>query len=342
MPRGFASDNNAGIHPAVLDAIVAANVDHVPAYGADPYTASAIARFHEHFGPDVSVSFVFNGTAANVLGLSSGLRSYQGIICSEYAHIHEDECGAPERFLGSKLLPVAAPGGKLTVDAMSKWIRRIGDQHAVQPAAISLSQTTEYGTVYTIDELRAITAFARAHQLLVHMDGARIANAAVALGVPLRAITRDVGVDVLSFGGTKNGMMAGEAVVIFTPALAADIAFRRKQAMQLASKMRFIAAQFDALLSNDLWARNAAHANAMAARLAKGLRNIPGVTITQPVQANVVFAILPAQHVPTLQAAYPFYVWDERTGEVRLMASFDTTEEDVLGFTELVATTLRA
>jgi threonine aldolase len=342
MPRGFASDNNAGIHPNVLDAIIAANVDHVPAYGADPYTASAIGRFHEQFGDDVSVSFVFNGTAANVLGLSCGLRSYQGVICSEYAHIHEDECGAPERFLGSKLLPVPAPGGKLTVDAMSKWIRRIGDQHAVQPAAISLSQTTEYGTVYTIDELRAITVFARAHGLLVHMDGARIANAAVALGVPLRAITRDVGVDVLSFGGTKNGIMAGEAVVIFPPALAADMAFRRKQAMQLASKMRFIAAQFDALLSNDLWARNAAHANAMAARLAKGLRGIPGITITQPVQANVVFAILPTHHVPTLQAAYPFYVWDERTGEVRLMASFDTSEEDVHGFTELVATTLRA
>ncbi len=316
--------------------MAAANVGHVGAYGHDPYTESATARFQEHFGPDIAIFFVFNGTAANVLGLSGGLRAHHAVVCSEHAHIHVDECGAAERLIGIKLLPAPAPHGKLQVDGIAAYIRRIGDQHASQPRALSLSQATEYGTVYTTEELRTLTNYAHAHGLLVHMDGARLANAAVALDVPLRTLTRDVGIDVLSFGGTKNGLMFGEAIVIFTKAVAQDFAFLRKQGMQLASKMRFITSQFDALLANELWYRNASHANAMARQLANSLHRCPGVQITHPVQANAVFATMPPEQIPRLQAAYPFYVWNERTHEVRLMTSFDTTEEDIVEFTRLL------
>jgi len=330
------SDNAAGIHPDVLRAIADANVGHVSAYGNDPYTAAAEALFRREFGEDVEVGFVFNGTAANVLGLSSGVRSYEAVICSEYAHINVDECGAPERYMG-KLLTVPAPDGKLTVDGISERILRVGDPHAVQPRAVSVSQVTEYGTVYTFDELRSICAYAQSRGLLVHMDGARLANAAVSLGASLREITRDVGIDVLSFGGTKNGIMLGEAVVFFDRELARNFAFRRKQGMQLASKMRFVAAQMTALLTDELWRRNAEHANAMAARLAAGIEAHPGCQITQRVQANAVFAMLPPEAVPALQAAYPFYIWNEQTREVRLMASFDTTVEEIDGFLALLA-----
>jgi threonine aldolase len=332
--RGFASDNFAGIHPVVLEAIVAANVGHAPVYGSDEYTASAITRCREHFGPDVEVAFVFNGTGANVLSLASAMQPHHAVICSEHAHIHLDECGAPERFTGGKLLPVPALDGKLTVEAVAAQLHGIGDQHHIQPRVVSVSQTTEYGTVYAPEELGRLAEYVHAHGLVLHMDGARLVNAAAALGCSLRALTGDVGVDVLSFGGTKHGLLLGEAIIFFDRALAVDVAFRRKQGMQLASKMRFIAAQFDALLTNDLWRRNARHANQMAARLGRGLADA-GAHLTQPVQANAVFVRLSPAVVPTLRAAYDFHIWDECTGEVRLMTAFDSTEDDVDSFVAL-------
>ena len=338
--RSFASDNNAGVHPAVLQAIAEANVGHVRGYGDDPHTTAALAAFRAQFGARVHVYLVFNGTGANVLGLASAMYPHEAVICSEHAHLHVDECGAPERFIGGKLLTVSAPHGKITPDAVATQLRGVGDPHHVQPRVISIAQASEYGTVYTVAEVRALAAYAHAQGMYLHMDGARLANAAAALGVSLAALSGEAGVDVLSFGGTKNGMLGGEAVVIFAPALAAQFEYRRKQGMQLASKMRFIAAQFTALLSDDLWRRNAAHANAMAARLAAGIRPIPGVKITQPVDANAVFAVLPPAVIPRLREAYDFYVWNEAVSEVRLMASFDTTEEDVDGFVERLSTLL--
>jgi threonine aldolase len=337
IPRSFASDNNAGVHPEILAAIGAANHGHVLAYGADPFTAHAAETFRSHLGSNVEVFFVFNGTGANVLGIQAVTRPYEAVICADLAHINVDECGAPERLSGCKLLGVPAPDGRLTADAVATRLRGIGDQHHVQPRLVSISQSSEYGTVYTVDEIRALAAFAHANGLLLHMDGARVANAAAALELPLRAITADAGVDVLTFGGTKNGLLGGEAVVFFDPAHAEAFRFIRKQGMQLASKMRFVAAQFDALLGTDLWLRNARHANAMARRLGLGLGAVPGVSVTQPVEANAVFAILPRHAIAPLQAEAYFHIWDERRDEVRLMASFDTTPDDVDRFVEAAA-----
>ncbi len=328
-PHSFASDNNAGVHPEILAAIAAANQGHVRAYGADPFTARAVDRFRREFGSDTKVFFVFNGTGANVLGLQALTHSFDAVLCAELAHINVDECGAPEKLVGCKLIGIPAPGGKLTPAAVMDNLRGVGDQHHVQPRVVSISQTTEYGTVYARDEVRALADCAHAQGLRLHMDGARIANAAAALDLPLRAFTGDAGVDVLSFGGTKNGLLGGEAVVVFDPGLAADFHFIRKQGMQLASKMRFVSAQFEALLTDELWLRNARHANAMARRLADRLRAIPEVRITQPVEANAIFATLPPEHIEALQAEGYFYVWDDRRSEVRLMASFDTRPEDV-------------
>ncbi|WP_239014200.1 threonine aldolase family protein [Archangium violaceum] len=331
--RGFASDNNAGIHPTLLEAIARANVGHSQAYGNDAWTERAVAKFREHLGSHVDVHFVFNGTGANVLGLSSLLRPYHAILCAETAHINVDECGAPEKLTGgSKLVDIPTPDGKLTPALVEPRIRGLGDQHHVQPRVISISQSTELGTVYTPEEIRALADLAHRHGMYLHMDGARISNAAAALGVPLRAITTDCGVDILSFGGTKIGMMVGEAVVVFDPKLAPDFKFLRKQGMQLASKMRFVAAQFEALLTDELWLKIARHANAMAALLAREVSSIPKVRLTRPTQANGVFAALPAELIPRLQEHAFFYVWDEPTSEVRWMTSFDTTEEDVRGF----------
>jgi threonine aldolase len=335
--RTFASDNYAGVHSDILRALTDANMGHAASYGDDPYTEQAILRFQEHFGPDIDVFFVFNGTGANVLSLASMARPYHTILCSEHAHIAVDECSGPERFIGAKLALVPAPDGKINITTLTPFIRRIGDQHASQPHVISLSQTTEYGTVYTPEEICLLTDYAHAQGMLVHMDGARLANAAASLNVSLRALTSDAGIDVLSFGGTKNGLMFGEAVVFFNKALAADFVFQRKQGMQLASKMRFIAVQFDTLLANDLWRHNAAHANAMATKLAEVLRARPDIHITQSVQGNAVFAVVPSHDVARLQAKYPFYVWNESRGEVRLVTSFDTTEEDVLDFARILS-----
>ena len=339
--RSFASDNNAGIHPKVLQAIAAANQGHAVGYGDDTYTEAAVRQFKQHFGDDIEVFFVFNGTAANCLGLKALIESYHALICAEAAHIYTDECGAPEKFTGCKLIPIATVDGKLTVESVSHAYHGIGDQHHVQPRVISITQATEMGTVYKPREIRDLARFAHERSMFLHMDGARIANAAVSLGLTLREATRDLGVDVLSFGGTKNGGMGAEAVVFFDPRLCRDFLYLRKQGMQLASKMRFIAAQFEALLSNHLWQENAEHANEMAALLAKEVSNIPRVKIVQEVEANGVFVEIPRPAIAKLQERYFFYVWNEEESVVRWMCSFDTTEEDVKGFAKFVAKTVR-
>ncbi len=330
--RGFASDNNAGIHPAILEAIARANVGHVVAYGADPWTDRAVSAFKSHFGEHVEVHFVFNGTGANVLGLGALTRPYHSVICAETAHINVDECGAPEKLTGCKLVDVPTPDGKLTPELVQSKIHGLGDQHHTHPRVVSISQSTEMGTVYTPAEIRALADVAHRNGLYLHMDGARISNAAATLNVPLRALTTDAGVDVLSYGGTKNGAMVGEAVVVFDPRLAPDFRFLRKQGMQLASKMRFVAAQFEALLTGDLWLKNARHANAMAVLLAEEVAAVPRVRVTRAPQANAVFVAMPADLIPALQEYSFFYVWDHTTSEVRWMTSFDTTEEDIRGF----------
>src|SRR5215468_7027644 len=334
--RSFASDNNAGIHPEILKAIAMVNQGHVVGYGADPYTAIMVSTFREHFGDDAEVFVVFNGTGANCLSLEALTHSFHAVICAASAHIYTDECGAPEKFTGCKLIPISTPDGKLTVELIRHAYHGIGDEHHVQPKVISITQATEMGTVYRGEEVRAIANFAREHDLYLHMDGARIANAAASLGQTLRQATRDLGVDVLSFGGTKNGIMGGEAVVFFRPDLAQDFLFRRKQSMQLASKMRFISAQLGALLTNDLWLSNAQHSNRLAKLLENEVRKIPGVKIVYHVEANGVFARIPREAIAKIQDRYFFYVWNEEESVVRWMCSFDTTEEDVREFAQYV------
>ncbi|MGA8763138.1 MAG: low specificity L-threonine aldolase [Candidatus Sulfotelmatobacter sp.] len=335
--RGFASDNNAGVHPEILEAIARVNHGHVVAYGDDPFTRSAVNKFEEHFGPDIAVFFTFNGTGANVLGLQALTRPYHAVLCSDYAHIYTDECGAPEKHTGCKLIPLPHQDGKITLEAVRRAYHGIGDQHHVQARVISITQSTEMGTVYQPEEIHALASFAHERDMFLHMDGARLANAAATLGQSLRQATRDLGVDVLSFGGTKNGILGGEAVVFFQPGLAADFLYLRKQSMQLASKMRFIAAQFEALLTNDLWLRSAKRANCMAGLLEKELRRIPGVKIAWKVEANGVFAQIPRPAVQRIMERYFFYMWIEEECIVRWMCSFDTTEEDVRQFAAFVA-----
>ena len=336
IPRTFASDNCAGIHPLVLSAISEANVGHAPSYGADPVTAEATELFREHFGEDAEVFFTFNGTGANVVGLQSLLRPFEAVICAESAHINVDECGAPERFLGSKLIAVRTRDGKLTPELVDAAVTGVGDEHHVQPRVVSITQSTEVGTSYTVAEVRALAQRVHDWDMRLHVDGARLSNAAAHLGVGLGAFGSGSGVDVLSYGATKNGAMGAEAVVSFHPEARSSLRFIRKQSMQLSSKMRFVAAQFSALLSDDLWRDNAAHANTMAGRLAAGVGEIPGVTIAYPVEANGVFAALPGAVTEELQRQYPFYVWDSASGVVRWMTSFDTTPEDVDEFVALV------
>ena len=330
--RGFASDNNATIHPEVLAAIAAANVGHAGGYGHDPHTEALERRLEEVFGPGCRSFLVFNGTGANVVALRAACRRWEAVICSTVSHLNVDEGGAPEAVAGVKLLGVQAPQGKLTAEGVRARIERLGDEHAVQPRLVSISQSTELGTVYTAEEVGALADLAHEHGLLLHMDGARLANAAVSLGAGLADVSIRAGVDILSLGGTKNGLLGGEAVIFARPETAAGVPWLRKQSLQLASKMRYVAVQFDALLRDELWSRSAGQANAMAARLAGQVRDLPGVQITQPVQANAVFAILPPAVTAELQREFPFYVWDERTGEVRWMCSWDTTEEDVDAF----------
>jgi len=339
----FASDNNTGVHPAVMEAIIAANEGNAIAYGDDPYTERAADVFRQHFGADSEPFLVMNGTGANVTALATITRPYEAVICTDCAHINVDECGAPERVAGCKLIPVSAPDGKLTPAAIDACLFGRGDEHNAQPRVVSITQATETGTVYSPEEVRALAETAHANGMLVHMDGARICNAAAALGTSLREITRDAGVDVLSFGGTKNGLMLGEAAVFFNPELAADFRYYRKQATQLASKMRFISVQFTALLEGNLWLENALHANRMAALLAELVRDIPGVKIVQPVESNAVFAAVPKEAIPTLMEHSYFYLTSSGTtiSVARWMTSWKTTEEDVHAFAAAVKDAVR-
>jgi threonine aldolase len=339
--RGFASDNSATIHPEVLGAIAAANAGHAFGYGHDGYSEGVVDRFREHFGADARAFFVFNGSAANVLSLRACCKPWQAAICAATAHLNVDECGAPEAIAGVKLLSVPTPDGKLTAELVWRRIERIADEHAVQPGVVTISQCTELGTLYTVEEIGALASLAHEHGLRLHVDGARLSNAAAALGVSFAEMTSGAGVDIVSFGGTKNGLLGGEAVVILTPELAEGFQYIRKQSLQLASKMRFIAAQFDALLTNELWLRNARQANAMAARLEAAVASLPGVRIAYPVQTNAVFAGIPRAARDKLIPDWAFYDWDVAAGEVRWMCSWDTTEEDVDTFAGAVADALR-
>jgi len=327
--RGFASDNNAGISPEVLTKIAEVNSGHVIGYGDDQYTREARELFKKHFGQTASFYFVFSGTAANVLGISSAVKSFQTVYCTETAHIQVDECGALERFAGCKIIPIASTDGKMRKEMLEKHMTGFGFEHHSQPALVSISQPTELGTVYSIEEIRQLADFAHDNGLRMHMDGARLANAAVSLNCSFIEITANAGVDILSFGGTKNGLMSAESIVIFNDNLTSDFKYIRKQGMHLASKMRFISAQFIAYLENDLWKRNAQNANAMAQKLKTELTKISQVRITQQVDANGIFACIPKQIIAPLQKDFFFYVWDEKKGEIRWMTSFDTSEEDI-------------
>ncbi len=336
IKRGFASDNNAGVHPEILKEIEAVNKGHVIGYGNDIYTEQAKKLFKEQLGNDTEVFFVFTGTAANVLGISAVTRSWNSLIAAETAHLENDECGAPEKFTGCKVLTVETPDGKIAPAHVAKHLHGFDFEHHAQPKVISITQSTEMGTVYSVGEIRHLSDLAHSLGMFLHMDGARIANAAVSLGVPFKSFTTDAGVDVLSFGGTKNGMMMGEAVCFLKPGLSADFKYIRKQGMQLASKMRFISAQYIAYFRNDLWKKCATHANSMASLLSRKLNEIGQVKITQPVQANGVFVIIPGTVAERVMKHYFFYPWNEITSEYRLMTSWDTTEEDIEEFVKLL------
>jgi threonine aldolase len=333
--RSFASDNYAGVHPDVLAALAEVNADHAVSYGDDPWTEALRDRVRAEFGAEAEVHLVFNGTAANVLAVEALTRPWEAVICAAGSHLNTDECGAPER-AGRKLLAVPAPDGRLAVPALEPLLVRIGDQHVIQPRVVSVTQSTELGTRYPLPALRELGDWAHAHGLLLHVDGARLFNAAAGLGVGLGELTAGVGADVVSLGATKNGAMGVEAAVFLRSGLAPGFPFLRKQSMQLASKMRFMAAQLLALLDGELWRANAAHANAMAQRLEAAVRDVGGVRVTQPVEANAVFAVLPPGVAEGLAREWPFYVWDESTGEVRWMCAWDTRAEDVDAFAAAV------
>jgi threonine aldolase len=338
--KSFGSDNHAGTHPAVMRAIVEANAGDAVAYGADPWTERAVGEIRRQSGAQGEVYLVLNGSGANVLGLGLLLGRHEAVICAESAHINTDECGASERILGTKLLTVPAPDGKLTPDLIAGRLAGRGDEHFAQPGVVAITQSTEFGTGYTLEELRAVKGFCAANGLRVFLDGARLANAAAYLGCTLGDLASTA--DVLSFGGTKNGAMGVEAVIVMQAADAITAPYLRKQHMQLSSKMRFLGAQFNALLADDLWLANAAHANAMAARLASGLTGIPGVEVVYPVQADAVFARLDPRHIAELQRDWIFHVWDESASIVRWMTAFDTQESDVDAFLSAIDTTAGA
>jgi threonine aldolase len=334
LKRGFASDNNSGVHPAVMEELVRVNRGHVVGYGSDPFTEKAQAMLRKELGSEAEIFFVFTGTAANVLGVAGATRSWNSVLTASTAHLEGDECGAPEKFAGCKVLTVDTPDGKIKPEMLKRHMHGFGFEHHSQPAVISVSQTTEMGTVYTVDEIKALADYAHKYDMLLHMDGARLANAAVSLGLPFRAFTTDAGVDILSFGGTKNGMMYGEAVCFLRPGITSGFKFLRKQGMQLASKMRFIAAQYIAYLTDDLWKECAVHSNSMAKELEKKLLGIRGVTITQKVESNGVFIIMPPDVAEQISKEYFFYSWNEQLSEYRLMTSWDTTSDDVDQFSD--------
>ncbi|KHD87898.1 MAG: threonine aldolase [Bdellovibrio sp. ArHS] len=336
MKRGFGSDNHAGIHPRIFESLIKANSEHAPSYGTDEWTEQANNSFRQHFGKDSQVFFVFNGTAANVTALRALTRPYHSVLCADVSHINVDECGAPELLTGAKLIPIPTENGKMKVENLDKAFIRRGDQHFSQAQVLSITQPTELGTTYSLDELRVLIAWAKNKKLYVHMDGARIANAAAYLNKSFKEFTTDLGVDVVSFGGTKNGLMMGEAVVFLNKDLAQDFKYLRKQSMQLPSKTRFIACQFQTYLNDNLWKDIAEHSYNMALYLYESVRNIPQVRVREIPQSNAVFATIPSTWVKPLREKYFFYVWDENTFECRWMTSWDTQKEDIDGFVELL------
>ncbi|HPM04275.1 MAG TPA: low specificity L-threonine aldolase [Candidatus Cloacimonas sp.] len=325
----FGSDNHSGMHPAVLEAIAKANEGYCPAYGDDPVTIKVLKDIENLFGGNCEAWFTLTGTGANVLCLQTLMKPYHAVFCAATAHINVDECGAVQKQTQARLHPIPTSDGKLTPELIAPRLMGDRDQHHSQFRIISISQSTEYGTLYSLAELRALADFAHTNRMFLHIDGARLANAAVALNCSLKEMTRDVGADIISLGGTKNGLLFGEAIVSFHPELTHDLRFYRKQATQLFSKMRFIAAQFEAYLDNELWKQNACKANAMAKLLGNSLAEIPQVTITQPINVNSVFVILPPAIIPALQEKFLFYTWDEARNEVRLMCSFNTNEAQI-------------
>lgn len=335
--RGFASDNYAGVHPLILEAMVLANSGHQIAYGDDDVTQRMAKVFTRHFGESAQVFPLFNGTGANVVSLQGMLSSWEAVICASTSHLNVDEGGAPEKVAGIKLWSIPTEDGKLTPELISGQAWGFGDVHRAQPAVVSITQVTELGTLYSVDEVKELAEYVHSLGMKLHMDGARIANAAASLGVGLREFTTDAGVDVLSFGGTKNGGMGCEAVVSLNPDISLNIPYLRKSSMQLASKMRFISAQLETLLETDLWLSNAGHANKMAKRLENAVSQIHSVKIARKVEANSVFALIPAEVCERLQKRFRFYVWNQATGEVRWMCSWDTTEEDVDLFAQAIS-----
>lgn len=340
-PKSFASDNHAGVHPDILKAMAAANDGDAPAYGDDAWTTALDGHVKTAFGPDATGFAVLNGAGANMVGLALMLGRYDAIICADTAHIATHEAGAAERLLGVKLMTVPTADGKLVPDDIRSRLSGVGNPHESQPRVVSISQVTELGTCYTPDEMSALADTAHEAGLFLYVDGARIANAAAFLNCSLREITTDAGVDVFSFGGTKNGALAAEAVIVLEPSLSRGAPFLRRQSLQLASKMRFISAQLSALLTDDLWRTNAAHANAMAARLAAGLTDLPDVTLAYPVQSNAVFVTLPQEVIPQLQEHFTFHTWDPAAGTVRWMTAFDTTPTHIDAFLTTIRSTLQ-
>ena len=333
MKRGFGSDNHSGVSPEIFQAINDANIDHALAYGDDEYCERAERLFRDTFGSQAKPYFVFNGTGANVLCIDAMCRSHEAVVCAETAHINVDECGAPQRVVGCRLLTVDTPDGKLTPELVQPRLHGFGFEHHSQPRAISITQPTELGTLYSLDEMRALADLAHRHNMYPHIDGARLANAAVALDCTFKDLTVGVGADCLSFGGTKNGMLMGESAVMLNTTLDVEMKYRRKQMTQLCSKMRFMAAQFEAYLGQGVWRRNALHSNQMAQKLLNAVKNLSGLKVMYPVQANSVFVQLPRKVWTALQKQYFFYDWDESNDVVRWMCSFDTTDQDIDDFT---------
>lgn len=332
--RSFASDNNSGVHPSIMDALCRANKDHAIGYGDDQWTRDAVKKMKEVFSLDCEPLFVFNGTGSNAVALQLMTRSFHSVFCAETAHIYVDECGAPAKMTGCHIRPIATIDGKLTPSLIHPYLHGVGDQHHSQPKVIYISQCTELGTIYTVEELKSLTEYAHKHGLYVHMDGARLANACAALNLSLSELTVDCGIDVLSFGGTKNGLMIGECIVIFNKELQSEARFIRKQSAQLASKMRYLSCQFSVYLSNELWLSNATHANRLAQKLYHALKDYPGVEFTQKVESNQLFLVMPRPQIDHLLQSYFFYFWNEERNEIRLVTSFDTTEEDITLFLE--------
>ena len=330
--RSFASDNNSGVHPLIMDAIREANDNHAVGYGDDPWTAAATQRIKEVLGEEAEPFFVFNGTGANAVALQAVTRPFHSILCAETAHINVDECGAPGRMTGCAVIPIPTPDGKLTPELIRPHLKNFGVCHHSQPKAVYISQVSELGTVYTIEEVRALADLLHAYHMYLHMDGARLANACAHLNCTMKQVTVDAGVDILSFGGTKNGMMMGESVISFRPEISENLAFYRKQSAQLASKLRYLSAQFIPYLTDNLWLENALRANISAEKLADVLRQYPEIHFTQAVESNQLFFTIPEKPLKKLQEKYFFYMWNEANREARLVTSWDTSGEDIARF----------